>query len=91
MDYSADYELAGLLAKHFGGALPFERLESMTRRKMLWYYARYERQAVEEEIRNEYLFPPPPAKPRTLPTPARMAALVDERIAAGRARQKAGQ
>jgi hypothetical protein len=81
VDFAGDYELAGLLAKHFGGALPFERLEGMTRRRMLWYYARYERQAVEEEIRNEYLYPPPPAKARTLPSPARMAALVDERIA----------
>ena len=72
--------MAGLLAKHFGGALPFSRLEAMTRRQMLWYYARYERQAVEDEIRNEYLYPAPPAKPKALPVPARMAELVEARI-----------
>ncbi len=78
-DFSPDYELAGLLAKHFGGALPFERLEGMTRREMMWYYRRYERQAVEDEIRNEYLYPAS-GKPKALPSPARMRELVEARI-----------
>lgn len=69
----------GLLGKYFGGALPFERMERMTRRELQRYYRVYEKQAVEEEIRNEYLYPPS-GKSRTLPSPIKMKALVKERI-----------
>jgi hypothetical protein len=71
--------IAGLLAKHFGGALPFDRLEQMTRRQMARYYQIYEYQAIEEEIRNEHLFPKV-GKPKELPKPERMAELVRARI-----------
>jgi hypothetical protein len=49
---------------------------------MARYYQIYEYQAIEEEIRNEYICPAPPAKPRALPPPKRMAELVQERIQA---------
>ena len=80
MPYDVDMELAGLLAKHFGGALPFHDLEKKTHRQIMRYYRVYERQAVEEEIRNEYLHPAK-GSPRALPPPQRMRELVDERIA----------
>jgi len=73
-------ELAGLLAKHFGGGLPFSELERKTHRQIMRYYRVYERQAVEEEIRNEHLHPSQ-GKPRKLPPPLKMRELVDERIA----------
>jgi len=68
------------LAKHFGGSLPFSRLEKMTSRQVDRYYRIYEWQATEENITNEYLYPPPPAKPKALPKPERMAVLVEQRI-----------
>lgn len=80
MDYTADFNLAGLLAKYWEGSITWAELNGMTRREMLWYYAIYERQVVEEEIRNEHLSPAK-GKPRKLPSPARMAELVAERIA----------
>ena len=70
----------GLLAKHFGGALPFSRLEKMTSRQIDRYYRIYEWQATEENITNEYLYPKPPAKPRELPQPKKMAQLVEQRL-----------
>jgi hypothetical protein len=71
----------GLLAKHFGGGAPIPWLVTLSRRALMRWYAVYERQALEEEIANEHLCPPPPAKPKPLPSPRRMRALVDERIA----------
>ena len=71
--------LAGLLAKHFGGALPFRDMETMRHRDLMRYYSVYERQAVEEETRNEYLCPRE-GKPRALPPPERMREIVNERI-----------
>jgi hypothetical protein len=69
-----------LLAKHFGGALPFVQLEKMTSRQIDRYYRIYEWQATEENIVNEHLYPPHPAKPKALPKPERMAQLVEQRI-----------
>jgi hypothetical protein len=66
----------GLLAKHFGGALPFSRLEKMTSRQIDRYHRIYEWQATEENITNEYLYP----KPRELPPPKKMAQLVEQRL-----------
>jgi hypothetical protein len=45
------------------------------------YYRIFEYQAVEEEIRNEHLFPKS-GKPKELPKPERMAELVRQRIEA---------
>jgi uncharacterized membrane protein len=79
-------ELAGLLAKHFGGALPFSDLEQKTHRQLMRYYRVYERQAVEEAVRNEFIHPAT-GKPRSLPKPQRMRELVDERIKEWREKQ----
>jgi len=69
------------LAVHFGGALPFERLECMTSRQIDRYYRVYEWQAIEEQIRDEHLHPAPPAKAKGLPSPENMAKLIRKRIA----------
>jgi hypothetical protein len=64
--------------------LPFDRIERLTSRQLDRYYRIYEWQAVEEQIRDEYLHPAPPAKPKPLPKPDRMAELIRERIAKNR-------
>ncbi len=73
------FDLAGLLAKHFGGALPFERLESMSRQEMLFYYRIYEKQAEEENVSREFS-----RKNKAIPDPYEMRKIVDRRIAARR-------
>jgi len=59
--------------------LPFERIEQMTSRQVDRYYRIYEWQAVEEQIRDEYLHPEK-GKPRSLPKPELMAELIRKRI-----------
>ena len=62
-------------------------LLEMGRRELMFWYRIYERQAVEEEIVNECLFPPGGGKPRKVPGPARMKQLVEERIQRARERK----
>ena len=52
----------------------------MTNREIMRYYRIYEYQSTEEEIVAEYRYPEPPAKPKKLPKPDRMAELVRERM-----------
>lgn len=67
--------MAGLLAKHFQGALPFRDILDMTSRDLQFYLRIYERQAVEEEIANEYL-----KNKKDIPSPVQMRKLVNERL-----------
>ncbi|MBE3064736.1 MAG: hypothetical protein IMZ69_06925 [Spirochaetes bacterium] len=76
------------MAKHFGGGAPWPWLETLGRRRLMRVYAVYERQAVEEEIVNEHLYPGKGREPKTLPSPRRMRVLVDERIAKRRAEER---
>jgi hypothetical protein len=76
------------LAKYYGGGAPWPWLETLGRRELMRKYAVYERQSMEEEIANEFRFPDPPAKPKPLPGPVRMRALVDERIAKRREEER---
>lgn len=68
-----------MLALHFGGAFPFSEIMSKTRRELDLYVRIYERQAAEQQITDEYLYPAD-GKKRQLPDAKKMRSLVDERI-----------
>lgn len=80
VDFSALFELVGLLAKYFGGAWPIPELMKLKRRDLWFWYNIYELQITEEEIAQEYLNPLS-GKPKKLPPPEKMRELVDARIA----------
>ena len=75
------YELDGMLAKYFGGALPFSEIEKHGRRWKMHYYRIMERQQAETEIADSFRFPSDGSKPKDLPSPKRMRVLVDKKIA----------
>lgn len=77
----------GLLAKHWGGGAPIPWLMTLRRRELMRWYAVYERQTEEERLVAEFLHPKE-GKPRPLPSSRRLRAMVDERIAAKRERER---
>ena len=69
-----------MLAKYFGGALPFNELEQHGRRWKMHYYRLMERQQAETEVVDSFRNPPD-GKPKTLPSPKKLRSLVDKKIA----------
>jgi hypothetical protein len=72
-------ELVALLAKYFKGGLPARDLLDMSLREIKIWYKLYERQVIEQEIRNKYHYPAS-GKPIPLPSPEYLRKMVDNEI-----------